>query len=142
MTKKLKIISSISSRLFWCELLCFGDISPRDVCLLSNIIEVGTQGSKNQKNTFEKLISSVSFHKSSPGYSRQSTLLWAVEYMVYFLATELHSQPCNHAGGIVNLLMDERLAIWANEASSDENSLNAYTPCCCEYESLVHFILI
>ena len=52
--------------------LVFGDISRRDFCLLSNIM--GLNGALNvvltaPKNTFEKLISDVSFQKS-PCYTK------------------------------------------------------------------------
>ncbi|MDF4341209.1 hypothetical protein P3480_25735, partial [Vibrio parahaemolyticus] len=55
------------SGLFCCELQSVGDISRRDVCLLSNIIELdGTQLMvlNAPKNTFEKPNSNVCSQKS------------------------------------------------------------------------------
>lgn len=69
------------SRLFWCEVLSFGD-----VCLPSNIIEQdGTQFvvlEKAPKNTFEKLDIKVSFQKLRPGLLKIMHRLFAEQFHV------------------------------------------------------------
>jgi len=99
------------SRLFWCELPSVGDICCRNVCFLSNIMELdGTRlvVLKVPKNTLERLNINLSLSKNHDPVTQDNPQTFVCELFhvgtIFFLPNYTH-QKYHSAEGSMHLLL-------------------------------------